>query len=183
MCSGALLETSVILASQFPSYPLSQQILESLVNGPASLSNKIGFSPLFLAGFGSATLGGFIRYQCYRTLGRFFTYEVAIRDDHQLVTEGPYSVVRHPSYTAAIACCVGLGVCYASPGAWLRECRILETIWGQAAMWLYLVFEVYGIASIVARTVLEDRLLRKQFGEQWDEWAKKVPYRMIPFIF
>lgn len=28
----------------------------------------------------------------------------------------------------------------------------------------------------------EDEYLRKEFGKQWDDWAKKVPYRYIPGI-
>ncbi|OSX61090.1 hypothetical protein POSPLADRAFT_1146560 [Postia placenta MAD-698-R-SB12] len=182
-CSGGILEIAVILASRFPAHPLSQKILRSLVRGHISLTGRIDFSPLFFAGCGLAAIGGFIRYQCYRTLGRFFTYEVTIRNDHQLITEGPYGWVRHPSYTSGIACCVGLGICYGSAGSWLRECRILETLGGKVASWLYVAFVVYGTASLVVRAPLEDKLLRERFGEQWDEWAKKVPYRMVPFIY
>lgn len=150
-CSGGILEIAVILASRFPAHPLSQKILRSLVRGHISLTGRIDFSPLFFAGCGLAAIGGFIRYQCYRTLGRFFTYEVTIRNDHQLITEGPYGWVRHPSYTSGIACCVGLGICYGSAGSWLRECRILETLGGKVASWLYVAFVVYGTASLVVR--------------------------------
>ena len=43
--------------------------------------------------------GGLLRLHCYRTLGRFFTFDVSIHEGHQLVTTGSYSIVRHPSYT------------------------------------------------------------------------------------
>ena len=35
----------------------------------------------------------------YRQLGRFFVFEASIQKDHELIVSGPYSVVRHPSYT------------------------------------------------------------------------------------
>jgi len=183
ICSGGILEMVVIVASKFPSHPLSQKVLDALVRGPISLTSRIGLSRVFLVGCTFATLGGFIRYQCFRTLGRFFTYEVTIRDDHQLVTSGPYAWVRHPSYTSGIACCVGMGICYASPGSWMKECGILDSRGGKIATWLYVAMILYGTASIVARTPLEDALLKKHFGEQWEEWAKKVPYRMVPYIY
>jgi len=183
ICSGALLEISVILASKYSSHPVSQTILASLVPGPTSLTSQIGFSPLFFIGCGFATLGGFIRYQCYRTLGRFFTYEVTIQDDHRLVTEGPYAYVRHPSYTSSIACCSGMVTCYFSPGAWLWEYGILDTPWGKVAAWASIALFWTAVFALGSRTYVEDELLRKRFGKQWDEWAKKVPYRMIPYIF
>jgi len=33
---------------------------------------------------------------------RFFTVNVAIVEDHQLIESGPYRWVRHPSYTGAL---------------------------------------------------------------------------------
>jgi protein-S-isoprenylcysteine O-methyltransferase Ste14 len=34
----------------------------------------------------------------------------------------------------------------------------------------------------VARAKKEDDMLRKEFSD-WDEWAKKVPYKLIPFVY
>lgn len=47
-------------------------------------------------------IGGAIRIACYRELGRLFTYELTIREKHRLVTSGPYSIVRHPSYSKSL---------------------------------------------------------------------------------
>jgi len=138
---------------------------------------------MFLAGVGLTTVGGFIRVQCYRTLGRFFTFELTIQDDHQLVTSGPYGYVRHPSYTGALAALFGVGVCYGSRGSWLRECRGLDTIWGKAGAACYMTFVVGGLIVALVRPCVEDALLRERFGEQWDEWAKRVPYKLIPYIY
>ncbi|CAD6904965.1 unnamed protein product, partial [Tilletia caries] len=50
-------------------------------------------------GWMMAGLGGGLRYWCYRELSHFFTFTLAILDDHRIVSSGPYAVVRHPSYT------------------------------------------------------------------------------------
>jgi protein-S-isoprenylcysteine O-methyltransferase Ste14 len=77
-------------------------------NGAAE---KIQFSSLFLLGTFLTGLGGYIRYSCYRELGRLFTFEMSIRKDHKLVTSGPYSIVRHPGYTGAVLTVVGI-ICW-----------------------------------------------------------------------
>ena len=55
-----------------------------------------------------ASLGGLIRYKCYRALGTMFTFEMSIRKDHMLVTSGPYSIVRHPGYTGIFLVVIGI---------------------------------------------------------------------------
>ena len=35
----------------------------------------------------------------------------------------------------------------------------------------------------LARNSKEDIALRNQFGEKWDDWAKKVPYSIFPRIY
>ena len=54
------------------------------------------------------SLGGLIRYKCYRALGSMFTFEMSIREGHVLVTSGPYAIVRHPAYTGAILVVIGI---------------------------------------------------------------------------
>src|SRR6185437_16196584 len=55
----------------------------------------------------SIIFGGVMRGVCHRHLGKFFTWEQSIYKDHQLITSGPYSYVRHPAYSGLI--CVGIG--------------------------------------------------------------------------
>src|SRR5205807_3258415 len=42
------------------------------------------------------------------TLGRFFTVDVTIEKDHELVERGPFRMVRHPSYTGVLLAFVGV---------------------------------------------------------------------------
>lgn len=35
----------------------------------------------------------------------------------------------------------------------------------------------------LGRMKMEDAALRAQFGKEWDDWAKRVPYSVIPGIY
>src|SRR5207237_10178009 len=58
---------------------------------------------LFVAGL-------LLRWWAIITLGRFFTVDVTIEKDHELVERGPYRMVRHPSYTGVLLSFVGLAL-------------------------------------------------------------------------
>lgn len=48
-------------------------------------------------------------YWCHSQSGEFFTVQVAIKEDHQLKTDGYYTNVRHPSHTASLLSFIGFG--------------------------------------------------------------------------
>lgn len=54
--------------------------------------------------------GLLLRVWSIRVLARFFTVDVKVHADHELIERGPYRWVRHPSYTGALLAFVGLGV-------------------------------------------------------------------------
>ena len=58
---------------------------------------------LFVAGL-------ILRWWAIITLGRFFTVDVTIEKDHELVERGPFRIVRHPSYTGVLLAFVGLAL-------------------------------------------------------------------------
>ncbi|OCH94850.1 hypothetical protein OBBRIDRAFT_831441 [Obba rivulosa] len=176
-------EVSVILAGKFPANPLAVKILQELGWGSAQFASRIEINTPFAIGWVLTVVGGFVRWQCYRALGRLFTYQIAVRKGHRLVTDGPYSVVRHPSYTAGIVGFCGMAVCLACPGSWVRESGVLTTAWGRTIMYGWGTWTAYLVSMLCLRTPEEDRMLRKQFGEEWDTWAAKVPYRLLPGVF
>lgn len=104
---AALSEIAVILAQSAPLLPISKRILSNLVLSDGA-ADHIRPSPLFFVGACLAASGGFIRYRCYKALGSMFTYEMSIRENHVLITTGPYNIVRHPGYSGLLVTMTGM---------------------------------------------------------------------------
>ncbi|KAF9492338.1 hypothetical protein BDN71DRAFT_1473927 [Pleurotus eryngii] len=148
----------------------------------ASLAPPATPPTMAVIGASITVLAGLLRLWCFAELGRLFDFHFNIKPDHQLVTSGPYSFVRHPSYTGIFASFVGATVYMYSPGQWLRECGSSGSV-GMAVgvMWgLNLVVCFYGLGT---RMGAEDEGLRRRFGKEWVEFAQMVPCRLIPGIY
>lgn len=81
--------------------------------------------------------------------------QVRIYDDQQLVTNGPYRIVRHPLYASIIWMFYGAAIAYLNPLA------ALETS---------LVF----IPAMVYRSNLEERALEEAFGNEYFNYRKNT---------
>jgi protein-S-isoprenylcysteine O-methyltransferase Ste14 len=164
-----------------PPTSISKRILKSLA---ADNNNSVNIHltlPSVIA-TGLILFGTFVRLTCYKTLGEFFTYEITIRKNHKLITWGLYSWVRHPGYSSLIAIDVGLALSFATHGSWVRESDMLSTTWGQVLVGSQIAIIVIHIAAIFLRMDIEDAALRKAFPAEWNEWAEKVAYRLVPGI-
>lgn len=140
-------------------------------------------TPTYLAGFTLLVLGTILRVTCYRTLGKFFTFELTLRPGHSLVTTGPYAFVRHPSYTAGFMFMTALLICQLGEGSWWRQSGWWGT-WVERVFFFGWVGTVGIVESILVwRTTKEDEVLRAEFGKTWETWARKTQYRIIPFVF
>ena len=129
-------------------------------------------------------LGTWIRLMTYRYLGRFFRFETSIQKDHELIVSGPYSVVRHPSYTGGILVSGGWFLWQLSKGSWIIESGLWNTMMGRLLLLIHIsVFNILGSSFVLARMSKEDIALRNQFGKKWDDWAKRVPYSIFPGIY
>ncbi|KAH8101793.1 hypothetical protein BXZ70DRAFT_999699 [Cristinia sonorae] len=178
-------ELYVTLATVYPSVrsPLLLSILlpSSTVT---SLAYRLRVTPLFIAGCLLGTFGSLLRLACYRHLGRHFTFELALRKEHKLITDGPYSIVRHPSYLGSTCYFTGLLMGQFSVGSWWTEAAMWSTGLGKVIGAWWLVYVVFLLVSLVViRVPKEDKVLRDEFGKQWVEWSKKTPYRVIPGIY
>ncbi|PIL31235.1 hypothetical protein GSI_05933 [Ganoderma sinense ZZ0214-1] len=123
------------------------------------------------------------RKTCYDALGQLFTYELAVLEGHKLQTSGPYAIVRHPSYTALLASTVGLLVMHFSPGSYLFESGALEQP-GLAIMAVAWGLAVANFSRVtLMRIPKEDAVMKREFGKKWEKWAKKTPYRLIPYVY
>jgi protein-S-isoprenylcysteine O-methyltransferase Ste14 len=36
---------------------------------------------------------------------------------------------------------------------------------------------------IISRANAEDKVLKEQFKTEWKEWSRRVPYKIIPYVF
>lgn len=177
-----VIEAIAVVAREFPS-PLSTRILSILLSDPAT-ADRLVIERTFVAGFLLIIFGGIIRKICYDTLGKFFTYQLAVFKDHKLVTTGPYGVVRHPAYTGFLLASTGLLLVMFTPGSYLWESGILGT-WWKAALWgLWAFVSVIMVqVSAVKRVPREDMVLRQQFGTEWEAWAQRTRYKLVPYLY
>jgi protein-S-isoprenylcysteine O-methyltransferase Ste14 len=172
---------AIILAAAVPKLKLAKSILTFLL--PDKEPSQIFLSPMGFLATVLMVMGAIIRFQCYRELGRHFTFEVTILNNHKLITSGPYSYVRHPGYTGAYISLAGIAMWYTAQGSWLRESEVYK----MPLAWIVLapVVAYFGllISTLFRRISVEDEILKKTFGKEWDEWAKKVPARLFPGIY
>ncbi|KAI0673650.1 hypothetical protein C8Q78DRAFT_969247 [Trametes maxima] len=184
-CKAALIglmasEASTILAQSFPS-PLSTRVLSLLAPAPLPLAP----TPRFLLSGALVVAAGLVRVWTYRTLGKFFRWQLSVQDDHKLITRGPYAWVRHPSYMSAALLAYGnlAGVLW-GPGTYFTESGVGRTAGGRVVAGAIAVYLVFLHAQlIVGRVDKEDEVLRERFGEEWEEWAKNTPYKLIPYVY
>ncbi len=98
-----------------------------------------------------------------RTLGAQWTVAARLIEGHRLITTGPFGIIRHPIYTALLGFLVATG--------------IVATAWPAFA---------FGIISyclgLQIRARAEERLLREEFGPEYETYAAKVP-AVLPRVF
>ncbi|KAJ7783027.1 hypothetical protein B0H16DRAFT_1658432 [Mycena metata] len=177
----ALVEVTVIAASQLPDWPCSRKIISLLVMNDSA--DRIHMSPLFILGIFLTLLGASIRYWCYRELGYMFTFQVSILADHKLVQTGPYHFARHPGYLGVLLTVAGVFCWNACPGSWLRECGALHTAAGMSVVISCSALVICITAGLLLRISKEDEALQQHFGEDWVHWSMQVPYKLIPGLF
>ena len=107
--------------------------------------------------------GLILRWWAIFALGRFFTVNVAIASDHQLIESRPYRRVRHPSYTGALLAFIGFAL---SLGNWLS----------------LLVMVVPIFAAFVYRMNVEERALIEALGQSYRGYMQRTK-RLVPFLY
>ena len=111
---------------------------------------------LFVAGL-------ILRWWAIITLGRFFTLDVTIEKDHEVVERGPFRIVRHPSYSGVLLAFVGLAL---SLRNWAALLVILLPIG----------------AAFIHRINVEEDALSCALGASYAKYKKRTK-RLVPFIY
>ncbi len=94
-------------------------------------------------------------------LGANWSRSVTIKQDHQLITSGPYALVRHPIYTGILT-------------GFLGTALALDQIRGPIAF--LLVF-----AALWYKLRMEEHWMRGQFGDAYAAYSRRVA-ALVPFI-
>jgi protein-S-isoprenylcysteine O-methyltransferase Ste14 len=106
--------------------------------------------------------GGALRMWPVFVLGRRFSGLVAIQPGHTLVTGGIYGVIRHPSYLGLLVNALGWGLAFHT--------------------WVGVGLAALNVPPVVARMRAEERLLRSQFGSEYNAYRARTS-RLLPGIY
>lgn len=118
---------------------------------------------IFFLGEGCIIIGILFRWIIIRSLGKYFTVDVSIREDHQIKKEGFYKYMRHPSYAFALLTFVGLG--------------LFLNNWISLAIAFIPPFLAFNY-----RIKVEEQALVEQFGDEYIQYRKETK-KLIPFIY
>jgi len=106
--------------------------------------------------------GCWIIYGGHQAIGENFDLRLRIRENHQLVTHGPYRYVRHPIYSGALLFAMG------------HTLVVPNLIAGPA-------FLVGLVILIAFRIGPEEKMMADQFGEEFETYCQTTA-RLIPWI-
>ena len=95
-------------------------------------------------------------------LGRQYSQDVTIQEDHQLITGGVYRFIRHPRYLGIVALSIGVSLVFRS--------------------WIGLLATVIFWGVLLYRIRDEEATMRLEFGAQWDSYCQHS-WRLFPYVY
>jgi protein-S-isoprenylcysteine O-methyltransferase Ste14 len=120
-----------------------------------------GLTPFWLGA--AVTIAGLLFAVWAREhLGRNWSRSVTIKEDHELITTGPYAVVRHPIYTGILAGFLGTAIALSQVRGVITVVLIFLVLWAKFRM--------------------EEQWMRAQFGETYAAYAHQTT-ALVPFLF
>jgi protein-S-isoprenylcysteine O-methyltransferase Ste14 len=123
--------------------------------GPAAVVDWIGLVVLWC--------GISLRLWSFHTLGRYFTFTVQTSSDQPVIADGPYRVIRHPSYAGLLLVVIAVGLFI---GNWLSlGCLVVATAGG-----------------LVFRIRVEEQALTRNLGDSYRDYAASHK-RLVPFVW
>ena len=98
-----------------------------------------------------------------RTLGTQWAIAARLVEGHKVITAGPYRFVRNPIYTGMLGMLVATG---------------LAMEYWTALIVAFVLF----VVGLIIRVRCEEKLLRAAFGQEFEDYAQRVP-AVLPGIF
>jgi protein-S-isoprenylcysteine O-methyltransferase Ste14 len=142
-------------------------VIAMLLTYFSAYTDRIGFwtldgDTLRWVGVAVCFLGGVLRIIPVYVLKNRFSGLVAIQPGHKLETRGIYRVIRNPSYLGMLITSLGWVLAFRSGVGALLALSLL--------------------IPLVARMRAEERLLREQFGAEYEAYFKRT-WRLVPGIY
>jgi protein-S-isoprenylcysteine O-methyltransferase Ste14 len=117
----------------------------------------------FAAGMVVLLAGLVLRGWSFKALGQYFTHTVMVSSDQPVVTNGPYRVLRHPSYTGIILAAIGIGLASAN--------------WADLAGLLLIT-----LTAMLWRIRIEEAALMTTLGDRYRAYAAQHK-RLVPLVW
>jgi protein-S-isoprenylcysteine O-methyltransferase Ste14 len=127
---------------------------------PASTIGELAFTAVAA---GVALASDWLCMRSIRVLGKQWTYEARVIKGHELITSGPYAIVRNPIYLGMFGLMISTGLVF--------------TTW-----WALLIAIIVFLVGNQIRIRAEEQLLRETFGAQFDDYARRVPAFFPPLL-
>jgi protein-S-isoprenylcysteine O-methyltransferase Ste14 len=123
----------------------------------------LGYDAIGWVGVGLMIGGIGLRYWANRVLGRFYTRTLRVADDQRVVERGPYRIIRHPGYSAALLLWAGAGLASVN---WI----------------LALILMVVMLGSYSYRIRCEEAMLLATLGLQYQNYRDRT-WKLAPFLY
>lgn len=120
-----------------------------------------GTPAIWWTGFSLTVAGAGLAIWARLLLGTNWSATVTVKHNHELQRTGPYSIVRHPIYSGFLLAMLGTAIAFGE-------------IRGLVAFVLALI--AWRVKSLV-----EERFMLDQFGEQYARYRREVK-ALIPFV-
>lgn len=107
--------------------------------------------------------GLILRWASIFSLRKFFTVQVTIKQDHELIKSGLYKYVRHPAYLGSLLSFLGLGFALVN---WISLLIIFLPV----------------LFAFINRISVEEKVLINNFGEQYQDYIKDTK-KLVPGLY
>ncbi|HTZ56783.1 MAG TPA: isoprenylcysteine carboxylmethyltransferase family protein [Acidobacteriaceae bacterium] len=95
-------------------------------------------------------------------LGRNWSRSVTIKQEHELITSGPYAMIRHPIYTGILAGFLGTAIAISQVRGFVVLALIFTALWFKLRM--------------------EEKWMLSHFGETYATYAQRT-VALVPYLF
>jgi protein-S-isoprenylcysteine O-methyltransferase Ste14 len=117
----------------------------------------------FFIGIAIMVIGMVIRFWSVFTLGKAFRTTIETDQDQKVISNGPYKLVRHPSYSGWLLMCCGYGIALQN---WLS----------------LLVAVLFPLIAFLVRIHVEEAALVSSFGSEYVAYQSRTK-KLIPWVW